>query len=331
MKRLLKVFIAIMMSISLVGCSESKSEDGYKVMILKQMDHASLDEIAESIEAELDALSKEKNITINYETVSGQGDATILKQYADQAVSDEYDAIIPIATMAAQQAAASCKNSDTKVIFAAVSDPESAGLTGMDYVTGTSDALNTPNIIDIMLAINPDLKKVGLLYSKNETNSTASIEDAKAIFDTLGIEYIEYTANNTEEAITAVNAAISDKVEAVFTPTDNIIMASEIAIYGLLMNAGIPHYAGADSFVKKGAFLTCGVNYVNLGTATADITYNFIVNGVAAYKDAELTKDFYTMDGDIITVNKEVGAALNIDYSSVLSSFGEVVEVNIEG
>ena len=331
MKRLLKVFIAFMMSISLVGCSDSPSKDGYKVMILKQMDHASLDEIANSIEAELDALSKEKGVTITYETVSGQGDATILKQYADQAVSDDYDAIIPIATMAAQQAAASCKNSDTKVIFAAVSDPESAGLTGMDYVTGTSDALNTPNIIDIMLAINPNLKKVGLLYSKNETNSTTSIEDAKAIFDTLGIEYVEYTANNTEEAITAVNTAISDKVEAVFTPTDNIIMASEIAIYDLLMKAGIPHYAGADSFVKKGAFLTCGVNYVNLGTATADITYNFIVNGVAAYKDAELTKDFYTMEGDIITVNKEVGAALNINYSSILSSFGEVVEVNIEG
>ena len=34
---------------------------------------------------------------------------------------------------------------------------ESVALTGLDYVTGTSDALNTRFIIDLMLAQNPEL------------------------------------------------------------------------------------------------------------------------------------------------------------------------------
>ena len=38
-------------------------------------------------------------------------------------------------------------------------------------------------------------------------------------------------------------------------------MAAELAIYEDLAAAGIPHYTGADSFVRNGAFAACGVNY----------------------------------------------------------------------
>ena len=53
-------------------------------------------------------------------------------------------------------------------------------------------------------------------------------------------------------------------MDAVFTPTDNVIMAAELAIYEDLAKAGIPHYTGADSFVRNGAYATCGVNYTLL-------------------------------------------------------------------
>jgi putative ABC transport system substrate-binding protein len=54
-------------------------------------------------------------------------------------------------------------------------------------------------------------------------------------------------------------------VDAVFTPTDNVIMAAELAIADTFADAKIPHYTGADSFVRNGAFATCGVNYTDLG------------------------------------------------------------------
>ena len=55
-------------------------------------------------------------------------------------------------------------------------------------------------------------------------------------------------------------------MDAVFTPTDNVIMAAEMAIAEDLAINGIPHYTGADSFVRNGAYATCGVNYTDLGT-----------------------------------------------------------------
>ncbi len=294
--------------------------DAYTVAIIKQLDHASLDEIANAIASELELIAVENNVTINYEIYSGQNDQSTLKQIADQAVAEGVDAIIPIATLAAQVATVSAEETQTPIIFAAISDPVTAELTGIDYVTGTSDALNTPFILDMMLAQNPEVQKVGLLYSLSESNSETPIAEAKAYLDEKGIAYSEMTANTNDEVVLAASSLVAEGVDAIFTPTDNVIMAAELAIYDTLAEAGIPHYAGADSFVRNGAFATCGVNYTDLGTKTADLAYHAMTVGMA---DQE---DFYLMDGGIITVNTETAATLGADYS-MFSSMGELVEV----
>ena len=243
---------------------------GYKIAIVQQMDHASLDEIRTAIEAELDAKAAELGVSIEYKDFNGQNDATTLNQIGTQVVSDGYDAVIPIASLAAQCMAAACEPTGTPVIYAAISDPEAADLTGIDYVTGTSDALNTPFILDMMLAVQPDVKTVGLLYSNSEANSQTPIAEAKAYLEGKGIEYIEKTGNTNDEVLTAA-ASMVGQVDAVFTPTDNVVMAAAAAVSETLTDAGIPFYTGADSFVTAGAFTTCGVNYTDLGTTTADM------------------------------------------------------------
>lgn len=296
------------------------SGETYKIAIVKQMDHASLDEIANAIAAEFDAIAEQNGVTIDYEIYSGQGEQTTLKQIGDQAIADDVDAIVPIATLAAQVMTVCAEDTQTPVVYAAISDPEAAELTGIDYVTGTSDALNTDFIMDMMLAQNPDVKKVGLLYSLSEANSTKPIADAKAYLDAKGIEYTEQTAATNDEVIAAASSLAAEKVDAIFTPTDNVIMAAELAIYEDLADAGIPHYTGADSFVRNGAFTTCGVNYTDLGTRTADLAYSAVTEGM---DDME---DYYLMDGGIITVNTETAEKLGADYSA-FADMGEVVEV----
>ena len=300
--------------------TQPAGDAAYKVAIIKMMDHASLDEIANAAAAELDKIAADNGITIEYTITSGQGgDQTILKQLGDQAIADGVDAI-PVATTAAQIAAVCAEGTKTPVVYAAVSDPEEAQLTGIDYVTGTSDALNTKFILDMMLAQDPDVSKVGLLYSLSEANSKKPIADAKAYLDEKNIEYVEQTASTNDEVVAAASALIAQGVDAIFTPTDNIIMSAELAIYEDLVDAGIPHYTGADSFVRNGAFTTCGVNYTDLGVRTADLAYQAITEGMDGLED------FYLLDGGIITVNTETAAAMNVDYS-VFESMGTVVEV----
>ena len=290
----------------------------YKVAIVQQLDHASLDEIRTAIEAELDAKAAEKGITIEYKDFNGQNDATTLNQIGTQVVSDGYDAIIPIATLAAQCMATAAESTKTPVIYAAISDPAAADLTDIDYVTGTSDALNTQSIMDMMFAVQPDIQTVGLLYSNSEANSTTPIAEAKAYLDAKGIAYVEKTGNTNDEIMTAASSMVG-QVDAVFTPTDNVVMAVAAAVSETLTKGGIPFYTGADSFVTAGAFATCGVNYTELGAYTADMALDILETGTVP--------EYHVMDGGIITVNTETAAALDLDYSAFNDLAGTVVEV----
>ena len=295
------------------------SADSYKIAIVQQLDHASLDEIRTAVEAELDAKAAEKGITIEYKDFNGQNDATTLNQIGTQVVSDGYDAIIPIATLAAQCMATAAESTKTPVIYAAISDPAAADLTEIDYVTGTSDALNTQSIMDMMFAVQPDIQTVGLLYSNSEANSTTPIAEAKAYLDAKGIAYVEKTGNTNDEIMTAASSMVG-QVDAVFTPTDNVVMAAAAAVSETLTKGGIPFYTGADSFVTAGAFATCGVNYTELGTYTADMALDILETGTVP--------EYHVMDGGIITVNKETAQKLSIDPSVFSSLAGQVVEVD---
>ena len=323
MKKLICVLMSVLMIAALfAGCGAPAADDGvYKIAIVQQLDHASLNEIRTAIEAQLDVVAAEKGIKIEYKDFNGQNDTSILGQIGSQVVSDGYDLIIPIATLAAQYSVTAAEGKNIPIVYAAVSDPAEAGLTGLPTVTGVSDALNTPFILDMMLAVDPDVKTVGLLYSNSEPNSVTPIKEAKAYLDSKGIAYIEKTGNTADEVITAASALVG-RCEAVFTPTDNAIMNVAASVAEILTDAGIPHYAGADSFVQCGSFATCGVNYTELGTYTANMAMEILLGGKVG--------DFHVMDGGIITVNATTADAIGIDYSAFNAMAGTVTAITID-
>ncbi len=300
----------------------------YKVGIVKYVDDASLDQIEAAIQVELDAKGQELGVTFDYAdyTKNGQADSTTLNQIASDLIADDVDIIIPIATPAALIMQAATEENQIPVVFSAVSDPVSAGLVeSLDApgsnVTGTSDALNVEAVIDLMLAANPDLKKLGLLYDQGQDSSKSAIESAEAYCKEKGIETVEKTGTTNDEVALAADALIAAGVDAVFTPTDNTVMTAELAIYEKFVDAKIPHYAGADSFALNGAFCGYGVNYVTLGTATADIVVDVLVNGA----DPAATP-VQIMSSGIAMVNTETAEAIGLDYSAFNDLCEEVKE-----
>lgn len=330
MKKVISLILTVIMIVSVFsGCASSGASDAstsdktFRVAVVQQLDHSSLDEIRTAIVAQLKALAAEKGVTLTIDEYNGQNDNTLLNQIGAQVMDKKSDMIIPIATLAALSMVNAAEGTDTPIVYAAISDPESAGLTGLPTVTGVSDALNTQFILDMMLACQPDVKTVGLLYSNSEVNSVTPIADAKAYLDEKGIAYVEKTGNTTGE-ITEAAASMVGRVDAVFTPTDNVVMAAEASVAEILNAAGIPHYTGADSFVLSGAFTTCGVNYTELGQKVGDMAFAILMGG-------EVPSDFHVMDGGIITVNTETAKQLNVDYSCFASMANTVQEVVTTG
>lgn len=297
----------------------SAEETVYKVGIVQYVDDASLNQIESNIEARLDELGEENGVVFDYEdyTFNGQADGTVLNQIASELVADQVDIIIPIATPAAQVMQAATDKEDIPIVFAAVSDPVTAKLVeSMDApggnITGTSDALNTEAMMNLILAQNPDVSSVGLLYSKSEDSSTKPIEEAKAFLDEKNISYVEKTGTTNDEISSAADALIAEGVDAIFTPTDNTVMTAELSIYEKLAEAGIPHYAGADSFALNGAFIGYGVDYANIGVETANMAADILVNGKQPSEEP-----VKTFDNGIAVINTDICAELGLDLDAV--------------
>ena len=213
------------------------------------------------------------------------------------------------------------EGTDIPVVFAAVSDPEGAGLVASNdapgaNITGTSDYLDTNAVMDLIFANDPDAKKIGLLYDASQDASTAPIADAKKYLEDKGIEVVEHTGTNVDEVALAAQAFVADGVDAVFTPTDNTVMTAELTIYETFADAGIPHYTGADSFALNGAFVGYGVDYANLGKETANMVKGILVDG-----NDPATTPVMTFDNGTATVNTEICADLGLDFEKKKKAF----------
>ena len=325
MKKMMTIAAASAMAAMMMTGTAMAEE--YKVGIIQFVDDASLNQIVASIKEQLDARSAEGEDTFVYDgyVYNGQADSTTLSQITMQLMADEVDVIVPIATPAAQIVQSVTEDNPLPIVFSAVSDPVGAGLVeSMEApganITGTSDSLNTNAILDLMFLANPDIQSVGLLYSQSEDSSKQPIADAKAYLEEKGIEYVEKTGTNNTEVSQAADALVAEGVDAIFTPTDNTVMTAQLAIFEKFIDAGIPHYAGADSFALNGAFCGYGVDYENLGTATADMVIEILKGADPAETAVQ------TFDNGIATVNTETAEALSMDYSGFAEMCTAVVE-----
>lgn len=329
MKKIFAFVLSIIMAAAcMAACSPSNSApasdaDGktVKVGICNYVDDASLNQIVENIQARLKEIGGEKGVAFDVSYDNCNADANLLTQIISNFIADDVDIMIGVATPVAMAMQAATEDNGIPVVFAAVSDPVGAGLVeSMEApgrnVTGTSDYLDTAAVMQLITAADPDAKNIALLYDIGQDSSTAAIAHAKEYLDANGIAYGEYTGTTVDEVTLAVQALIADGVDAVFTPTDNTIMKSELSIYEMLQEAGIPHYTGADSFALNGAFLGYGVDYAALGVETANMAASIALGGA---KPAETAVK--TFDNGCATINTETCEKLGFNYDEICKAF----------
>lgn len=329
MKKIFAFVLSIIMAAAcMAACSPStpapaSDADGktVKVGICNYVDDASLNQIVENIQARLKEIGGEKGVAFDVSYDNCNADANLLTQIISNFIADDVDIMIGVATPVAMAMQAATEDNGIPVVFAAVSDPVGAGLVESmeapgSNVTGTSDYLDTAAVMQLISAADPDVKNIALLYDIGQDSSTAAIAHAKEYLDANGIAYGEYTGTTVDEVTLAVQALIADGVDAVFTPTDNTIMKSELSIYEMLQEAGIPHYTGADSFALNGAFLGYGVDYAALGVETASMAASIALDGA---KPAETAVK--TFDNGCATINTETCEKLGFNYDEICKAF----------
>ncbi len=322
MKKALALVLTLVMVFSMVSLVSAEEKTSFKVGICNFVDDASLNQIIANIRERLGEIEQEKGVTFEIAEDNCNLDTSVMQQIVANFIADEVDLMVGVATPVAIGMQGMTADNGIPVVFAAVSDPVGAQLVESlekpgANITGTSDYLDTAAVLNLIFAANPDAKKVALLYNPSEDASAAPIAEAKEILTAKGVEVKEYTGANVTEVMQAAEAIVSDGMDAVFTPTDNTIMAAELSIYETLAEAKIPHYTGADSFALNGAFLGYGVDYANLGRVTGDMIAAILVDGA----DPAATP-VQTFDNGTATVNTETCEAIGFDFEAIKEAFG---------
>jgi len=301
------------------GCTAKKTDATsiLKIGVVQLVEHVALDA---SYTGFVDGLREAgfedgKNIKIDFQ--NAQGEQANCQTIAQKLVNDRSDLILAIATPAAQAVA---NLTDTiPVLVTAVTDPASAKLVKSNElpgtnVSGTSDLTPVAAQMELMKKIVPEIKTVGFIYNSSEQNSKFQIDLAKKECDRLGIAYIDATVSNSNE-IQQVAQSLVGKVQAVYSPTDNMIAAGIPTVAGVLNPAKIPFICGEEGMVKAGGLATFGINYYELGKQTAKMAVEILRDGK---KPADMPIQYLqTCD---FAVNMDTAAAIGITIPEDLLS-----------
>ena len=259
----------LLITFSLLSCSSNAGK--IKIGILQLVEHDALDA---SYRGFVDGLKEAgyedgKNIIIDYQ--NAQGEQANCITIGQKFINDKSDLILAIATPAAQAVANMTK--DIPILITAVTDPADSKLVNDNNapggnVTGTSDLTPVESQIELLTEITPNVKTVGLLYCSSEQNSVFQINMAKRKLDSMGIKHIDLTVSNPNEIQQVLQSAIG-KVEAVYTPTDNMIAAGMATVALVAEPAKLPVVCGEGGMTKLGGTATYGISYYELGKLTS--------------------------------------------------------------
>ena len=292
-----------------------------RVAVVQPLSHTSLNQIRDTIVSELEGSDVEFEIV----TRNAEGDSAALSTILENVKSDGVDILVPIATNTAQSSKMVFEDTGIPVVFAAVSDPVAAGLTGDDcgFITGVSNNIPAAEIVNLISDFQPDYRLIGFLYTSSETNSVSTINAAKAYCDASGIAYEEVSIANLSELQTAVETLISKGVDALYTGNDNSIASAMPTYIDVAYEYGIPVYCGADSMVADGGFATIGVDYVQLGRQVAAL-----VERIALGEEPE-DIPYETLSDYARFVNLQAAAQIGMDISEeILAMYNVLVEAD---
>lgn len=294
--------------VTLPGHSEAKE---YTISVSQFVEHPSLDV---SLKGFMDQM-KDDGIAIKYNLHNAQANMATTLQIAGQMIGEKPDLILAIATPSAQSSAQKIK--DIPILFTAVTDPVSAGLVKSmqapgSNVSGTTDMSPTKQQIELFQKVQPELKSMGVLYNAGEANSKVQVEILKAVCKDKGIKLVEAVTPNSAGVYQAAKSLVG-KVDAIFLPTDNTVIANMEPVIKIALENRIPLYPAETDSVKRGGAMTVGIDYYRLGRQTAKMAQQILLQGanvaempVEQLKDLQLAINLPSASGMGVTVPEDL-------------------------
>jgi putative tryptophan/tyrosine transport system substrate-binding protein len=272
------VLMAAAMLALAAAMSDIRAADKVVVKVTAIDEHPALIACRNGIRDALKAAGYEdgKNLEFVYENAKGDSDEAA--QIARRFAQSKPDVIVPISTPSALAVVRATIG--TPVVFAAVTDPLGAKLVRDMHepggnVTGVSDLSPVRTHINLIEAITPGARTIGVLFNPLESNSQTLVHLMKKAAMSVIMTIVEAPARKASDVPAAVQRLVG-KADVIFVPTDNTIASMLDTVIKVGVDNGMPVYSGDIDAVKHGAIAAIGLDYYNVGWQTGNIVIRIL-------------------------------------------------------
>ncbi|HHX84376.1 MAG TPA: ABC transporter substrate-binding protein [Actinomycetales bacterium] len=267
----------------LTGCAGGDGDGGaggdgesYTIGINQLVQHPALD----AATAGFKAAFEDAGVEVEFDEKNANGEQGTALTIAQGFAGDDLDLALAVATPAAQAMAQNIR--DFPLLFTAVTDPVEAQLVdSMEEpganITGTSDAAPISDQLELLKEIVPDAEKIGIVYASGEVNSQVQVDQVEEAAGPMDLEVVTQTVTSVNEIQQAVNA-LGD-VDAIYVPTDNMVVAGIASLVQVAEDRQIPVIAAEAGTVEGGAVATLGIDYEALGRQTGEMALRILRDG----------------------------------------------------
>jgi putative ABC transport system substrate-binding protein len=207
---------------------------------------------------------------VAYDFRNPEGDMTLVASIAKKFVAEKVDLIYSISTPSTQACVAAAEGTSIPIIFGAMTDPVAAKVVASwdkpgGNCTGASDWAEADPQLEIIKEMMPGVKVIGTVYNAGETNSVVQVREFKNAAPKFGVQkVIEATAATTADVYAAANS-LGGRVECLWIGTDSTAVSSIGSIVKVCEENKIMLYSTDKSQVPKGAVVSLGLSYYELG------------------------------------------------------------------
>src|SRR5690606_27387829 len=242
-------------------------------------------------------------------------DVPTANQLIEDAIDEGADVIVTVTTPVSQAAVNITQEMDDPpiILFNTVTQPYAAGIAQAScikpaHVWGSQALPEYDSILPLVWEVNPDIQRLGWIYSTTEPNGVASTEIATAIAPDLGLELVIQSVAETAEVSTAAEALAGQGIDAFFIPTDSTVGNALAAIIAVAEEEGIPVFFADSLQVFNGVTVGAGVSYYQEGVDTGRV--------LVAYLRGEVdiaTTGISRQSGTLIGVNLDTAAGADVE------------------
>ncbi len=310
MKKLLAIFLAAMMLLSLAACqtaepaatdasTQAPAQDTtegaegaettaatnaegekYLIGICQFMPHPALDKATEGFIAAVEEGLGKENVQIDNQNAAGE--ASNCSTIVNGLVSANVDLIMANAT----PAVAAAYNATETIPILGTSVTEYGVALGIENfsgtvgsnVSGTSDLADLEKQAQMVIDWCPEAKNIGLLYCSAEANSKYQVEKVQEYLEGKGLTCKQFAFSDTSDLM-AVTQEAADFADAIYVPTDNTVANNATAIDSVCRPAKVPVIAGEAGICSSCGIATLSIDYYDLGYATGKMAVRILKDG----------------------------------------------------